>query len=582
MIEHLESRRLLSISMLPSPAPADSQFLSTSDVTTLLGQAMSQALPTQVAVVVDREGTVLGILAGAAVPTTQITNQVLLLATTRARTAALFESNHEAFTTRTARFIIQDHFPHPIKNTPGGPLYGVQFSSLIGGDILLPSNTPSLSGDPGGIPLYKNGIAVGAIGVAGDGKDIAARPELIPVTQDALNPDAAHRYNANPKGRVFNGKEESDFDEAVALAGARGYMAPKSIRATNIFIDGLRLPFTANHAAHKHAVQTLGQLIGSGAVVEFTNPGSAGSGYLELPGGSTAIKAGEPELVNATVDGIPGLIRNRANARMLGAGQPASPTTPHVDPQESDPIVGSNDPGGLTVDDVNQIISDAVEQALITRAGIRKPNGIHAVVHIAVVDREGNPLGVFRMQDGTNFSYDVAVQKARTALFFSDDTHAISTRAIGFMSQKSFPPGINTGLAGPLFHLQDALNDTPVSLRPQDAGVGLANGITIFPGGIPLYKNGKLVGAVGISGDGVDQDDLVAYGGAKGFQPAAAIRSDNLSASDATSFILSRLQFLQQQVPLGGDFVTQASKTLERGLRHLRLPYVKFPRLPHV
>jgi len=36
------------------------------------------------------------------------------------------------------------------------------------------------------------------------------------------------------------------------------------------------------------------------------------------------------------------------------------------------------------------------------------------------------------------------------------------------------------------------------------------NGFTIFPGGIPLYKNGILVGAIGVSGDGVDQDDYIA------------------------------------------------------------------------
>src|SRR5688572_11728434 len=97
-------------------------------------------------------------------------------AITRARTAAAFQSRQDAFTTRTARFIIQDHFPHPVSNTPGGPLYGVQFSSLPGTDARV--NAPAISGDPGGIPLFKSGEPVGGIGVAGDGSDVLARADL--------------------------------------------------------------------------------------------------------------------------------------------------------------------------------------------------------------------------------------------------------------------------------------------------------------------------------------------------------------------------------------------------------------------
>jgi hypothetical protein len=72
------------------------------------------------------------------------------------------------------------------------------------------------------------------------------------------------------------------------------------------------------------------------------------------------------------------------------------------------------------------------------------------------------------------------------------------------------------------------------------------NGITIFPGGIPLYKNGQLVGGIGVSGDGVDQDDYIASAGATGFEPGQNIRCD---------------RFFYQNV---------------------RLPYVKFPRNPDI
>ena len=56
----------------------------------------------------------------------------------------------------------------------------------------------------------------------------------------------------------------------------------------------------------------------------------------------------------------------------------------------------------------------------------------------------------------------------------------------------------------------------------------LANGITIFPGGFPLYKKGVLVGAIGISGDGVDQDDLIGFVGSTGYEAPTAMRSDNV------------------------------------------------------
>ncbi|MDZ7684201.1 MAG: heme-binding protein [Gammaproteobacteria bacterium] len=37
----------------------------------------------------------------------------------------------------------------------------------------------------------------------------------------------------------------------------------------------------------------------------------------------------------------------------------------------------------------------------------------------------------------------------------------------------------------------------------------LANGIQIFPGSVPIYRGGVLIGGLGVSGDGVDQDDMI-------------------------------------------------------------------------
>ena len=60
--------------------------------------------------------------------------------------------------------------------------------------------------------------------------------------------------------------------------------------------------------------------------------------------------------------------------------------------------------------------------------------------------------------------------------------------------------------------------DTPAACTTLPAPPGsptgkpiLANGLQIFPGGFPIYRNGVLIGAVGISGDGVDQDDMTGF-----------------------------------------------------------------------
>ena len=76
------------------------------------------------------------------------------------------------------------------------------------------------------------------------------------------------------------------------------------------------------------------------------------------------------------------------------------------------------------------------------------------------------------------------------------------------------------------------------------ANSNVPNGITIFPGGFPLYRNGVLIGAIGVSGDGIDQDDLVSSAGTVDFLPPPAIRAD----------------FMQ--------------------FRGARLPYAKYPRNP--
>ena len=181
--------------------------------------------------------------------------------------------------------------------------------------------------------------------------------------------------------------------------------------------------------------------------------------------------------------------------------------------------------------------------------------GIGGSCRISPAARGETPNGgTFRVADATLFSWDVAVQKARTAVYFSNEGRALSTRAVGFLSQSMLPPGIESTAPGPLLGVQEIFSrfagrnplNGAVAPDPPQIYPELPNGITIFPGGFPLYRNGVLIGAVGISGDGVDQDDLIGIAAAVGFFPPDHIRADRFE------------------------------------VRGARLPYARFPRNPNL
>ena len=118
-----------------------------------------------------------------------------------------------------------------------------------------------------------------------------------------------------------------------------------------------------------------------------------------------------------------------------------------------------------------------------------------------------------------------------------------------FLAQSHYPPGIDADKPGPFFGQQEIssglLGTVPnVTLNPNRTINLLPTGLPFFPGGFPLYRNGQLIGAIGVSGDGVDQDDIVGASGTHDFLTPDAIRAD---------------------------------QTVFRGAR---LPYAKFPRDP--
>jgi hypothetical protein len=108
---------------------------------------------------------------------------------------------------------------------------------------------------------------------------------------------------------------------------------------------------------------------------------------------------------------------------------------------------------------------------------------------------------------------------------------AYSNRAIGNLARPFLPDGIDGPVFGPLSKVlanwspfSDGLQldliynkvvgnlTAPPATLPSGPCSGVsANGIQIFPGSVPIFRNGVLAGAIGVSGDGIDQDDMVAF-----------------------------------------------------------------------
>ena len=176
---------------------------------------------------------------------------------------------------------------------------------------------------------------------------------------------------------------------------------------------------------------------------------------------------------------------------------------------------------GLSQADIHKILSQgtAAAEKIASAEGLRsgpnfKPKR-STKMHIAVVARDGKFLNIHNMKDAWVGSIDIAIAKARTAAFFSSNENALTSRIVGVLSQAHNPDG--TGGAGPLWGIGNS-NQVGITGGPQ-----YRNGLITFPGGVPLYKNGKLVGGVGVSGDAVDQDEAVAFAAAAGFAPGPGV-----------------------------------------------------------
>ena len=130
----------------------------------------------------------------------------------------------------------------------------------------------------------------------------------------------------------------------------------------------------------------------------------------------------------------------------------------------------------------NDLTTEEALKALLSAKKKAETDGV--LVNIAVVDAGANLKAFVRMDESYLGSIDVAIKKAKTARYFDTDT--------GKFGELTQPGGI-------IYNIE--LTN---------------NGLVSFPGGLPIKnKDGKIIGAIGVSGGTIDEDRAIATVGAE-------------------------------------------------------------------
>ena len=409
----------------------------------------------------------------------------------------------------------------------------VMIKNQAGEDV--PANSAQARGIatlPGGMPIMRNGKVIGGIGVFFPGKTGFA-------TEENSSISGAGFHDPNKPDRAL----EAEFIAFKAVGGSLSAGFPFG---------------PAPFGTSKGFTLIFGRIDLVGITLDLFG-GHGLQGLRNLLSYGRTLKAG----VNNGTD-LP--VNTSGDTLLAGKGVPIKYI---VEPHDAAD-------GSLTAADVRAMIERGIAEAKQVRSAIRLPLDSSAKMVFSVTDLDGNVLGLYRMEDATTFSIDVAVAKARNVAYYADATvlqpqdkidhvpagTAFTNRTFRYATLPRFPEGIGDYPPGPFSILNDpgvtrtgrvreALPPADyVSVQGFDAfypgtnfhdpdNILNQNGIVFFPGSAPVYKdaNGdgtrELVGGFGVSGDGVDQDDVVTYVAVQGFtNPASVPRADQVKVRD--------------------------------------------------
>lgn len=368
-------------------------------------------------------------------------------AISKAGTSNYFSTQGNAFSSRTASVLIQQNFFPGETDRPGGPLFAVQIAQLVCSDVntrqsvnqvtattvapdptdlIGPRRLPvGFAADPGGLPLYKDGI-----------------PEL-----DALgNPTGrTGKVVVGAVGVEFNGiygldknalDADRNLEERIAWGATRTFEADPERRAPRITVAGKALRFaddtqlrsseagrpivSAADVASPAAILTrlngisgeVGAFVNDQFYFPFNTP-RQGVNFLDPTSGVIAATIQAPagaRFANARGEILVDL---NGNPRFLAA---AGPPNTFQGLASQNPLPAA---GGLTADEVSELLVEALRLAENTRAQTRTPLGGQARIDVAVVDLDGNVIGFARSQDALLDGVDVTIAKTRQAAFWS-------------------------------------------------------------------------------------------------------------------------------------------------------------------